>query len=343
MTARFLLLRRVCIWPCIAALALLDATSCSTRRYSPDQIAKFVSICSEAVIRDVRSSDEYTREQIVERLTETKVPAFLSRVKELLDDPHEGVRCLAALNESIPIDDKVRKILKGGLAYGDAQDFSALSIRFRAAVRLAQDGDRGATEFLVNAARNSREPNERVALADQVAQARDKRLLPCAIALIHDEDVRVSLCGAEAAARMGQADGRKKLRSLVTHADPHIAGLAAGSLGRVGDREAMPKIRKLLQATDALARVDAAGALVSLGDPGGVAAMRQAVCALNKDVDRDVACSVLAKVGDYEHISLIEGIRRKSASAQVQRIACVAVVEIWERTRARQGQKAEEN
>ncbi len=325
-------LRRICILRSyLVAVVLLGATSFNTRTCNSEEMPKFVSACSEKVIRDLHSDDEYVRKDIVELLTQTKVPALLSLVTERLDDPSEAVRIVAASNGSIPVNDKVRKILKRGIVYGKTEDFTTFLIRYRSAVRLAEGGDSDAITFLIDAAK-TRDPNSRVALATEITS--EKRLLPCAMALLNDKHGWVAIGGAEAAAGMGKTEGLMKLRSFVNMPDPNIAGLAADALGRIGDREAIPQIRKLVQSNDALTRIHAAKALVSLGDPGGLAALRKVVRALRKDDDWILACSSLGDVGHYEDISLLEGIMRQTTDIRVHRSAYIAAVEIWHKTRA---------
>ncbi|MHB8974980.1 MAG: HEAT repeat domain-containing protein [Pirellulaceae bacterium] len=332
MTGRSHPLRRIRILrPCLAALVLVGATSCNTPTCNPEDISKFVSACSENVIGDLRTGDEHVRKNIVDSLIWTKVPALVSLVKERLDDPSEVVRIVAASNDSVPVNDKVRKILKRGIVYGKTEDFNTFLIRYRSAVRLANEGDSEAITFLINATKN-RDLNSRFALAEEIAETSEKRLLPCAAALLNDESC-AALGAAEAAAKMGETEGLTRLRSIVNMPNPTLAGLAAESLGRLGDREAVPQIRKLLQSNDALTRIHAARALVSLGDPGGLAALREVVRALRTDDERIFACSVLGDVGDYDDISMIEGIIRKTADTRVHRSACIAAVEIWYRTR----------
>ena len=171
-------------------------------------------------------------------------------------------------------------------------------------------------------------------MAAEIAETSDKRLLPCALAFLNDKPGWVALGGAEATARMGRTEGLTKLRSFVNMPDANIAGLAADALGRIGDREAVPQIRKLLQSNDALTRIHAARALVFLGDPGGLAALRTVVRALRKDDDWILACLALGEVGEYEDISLLEGIMRQTTDIRVHRSAYIAAVEIWHKTGA---------
>jgi HEAT repeat protein len=279
---------------------------------------------------DLHNADEHIRKEAVEHLTSTKVPAFLEQVNLRLDDASEIVRIVAACNKSVSINDKVRSILKHRMLYGDKEDLSTFFIRYRSAVRLAENGDDEAITFLNNSARTP-DPTSRVALAAEIAGSSDKRLLPCAAAMLDDRYPWVVIGASEAAARMGSVDGIRRLRSLLIQEDQCVAGLASASLGDVGDREAIPQIRKLLKATDASTRIHAATALVSLGDRSASDSLRRIVRGLHKDEEWLLACSSLQRVGECEDISLIQEILRQTADPQVRRSACVAVVEIYEK------------
>jgi HEAT repeat protein len=299
---------------------------------------KLATDCFDEVVSNLTSADEYVRRQIVENLISAKAPALLSLVEKRLDDPSEAVRIAAALNESIPINDKVRKILTGGMVYGiDEQDLFTLSMRFGSAVRLAEAGDRKAIAFLHDSAKE-REPNLRLALATEIAETSDKRLLPCAMSLLSDDSQWVVIGAATAATQMGKAEELKKLRFLVDSPEPNVAGIAAEGLAAVGDRESIPQIRKLLRANDPLTRIHAAKSLILLGDPGGKTAMRRIVRTLRNDNEWGLAVSALQSVGECRDISTIDDIIRQSDDPQIRRAACVAAVEIWHRAQARQAE-----
>ena len=317
-------------------LASFTAILCGMLGGEP-HIDSRISIVQEAaqqLRRALAKGNEQQQAELLESLLCIRHKVIAELVITKLDASSERIRILAASCRSVPVDRKVRRILKRGLDFSGRFPLETLRLRHYCAVRLAAAGHPAGIDFLKDAC-HRKGFQERLTLLGSLIELGDCRFKSCALAMLRDDRLFVRVLAAAALAEMGDRRAVHVLYRALRDERGELAGYAAQALAHIGAEEALPDIRKLAQSDDAILRVTAAKALAMLGDTQGISVLLAALevepQTAEEKLMRLIAIEYLGNVGTTQALPVLKGLLRSSnESDRVE--AAIAIINILSRS-----------